>query len=495
MSESRCSLRLLLSRLACPSGLVRERAASGLARLLAIPAHGAEVCDSLLEWIGSQKLESLAGMGLLPFVKAQLDAPASYIAPELNTLISACNRPSPLYRALLAEIHPDVPSFNMRYEHSGDLSEDFRPSPFFQKYNAGIYGEHSSSIERRKGIPFINHWAYEWEYLLSTIGIQESDTAASFRGMDDREHFSVDFSPLMIEVLISAFLRSLAWAESLDAIDPNLSFLYALTACPIDTGLWQTKPHRVPEWWPTVAAVNEEIDTPPTRLWQRVNELWQKGIGDDSMVIAQTRGLVQCGKLYYNLHIRGAYQRCNGPMAPDADALAVMLDRLPLARCAKPGLATQGYLMAPDSDAYQCSLDNWDVQPAYHRLRPWVSPRWQYWRLHRDICTSVRSSSPAPFRLECNEQSLTTWSGDNIVGIWEDWTHGISDTVYANLPPNSGEYLLVPRSVIDAYCYETEATFCWVCTLTRYEQKYSFGNFDTFDDHAIIGGSRIIRRM
>ena len=58
---------LALSRLTWPSGLVRERAATAVACLIADEGHGAE--ERYLHWLASQRLESTTAIGFLVLVR------------------------------------------------------------------------------------------------------------------------------------------------------------------------------------------------------------------------------------------------------------------------------------------------------------------------------------------------------------------------------------------------------------------------------------------
>ena len=61
-------IEVLVDRLRWPAALVRERAASQLGQLIAEEYPG--VSEALIHWIEAQELESLAAIGLLPFIFA-----------------------------------------------------------------------------------------------------------------------------------------------------------------------------------------------------------------------------------------------------------------------------------------------------------------------------------------------------------------------------------------------------------------------------------------
>ena len=95
-------LSWLLSRLTWPSIRVRERASVELGALLWHPELGGATHSALLQWIAAQRLESLAALGLLPFLRAHMEDRA-YTAP-LADVVKSLQAPSPLAWLLLNEL-------------------------------------------------------------------------------------------------------------------------------------------------------------------------------------------------------------------------------------------------------------------------------------------------------------------------------------------------------------------------------------------------------
>src|SRR5579859_6623347 len=123
----------LLSRLTWPSILVRERACIGLANLLLHRQLGDIACTTLLDWIARQRLESVAAIGILPFLRAQIQDSA-YRAP-FTTLMQAVHAPSILTWLLLNELDSaqNLPLADV-CKHNETAPKDFSPPPFFEKY-------------------------------------------------------------------------------------------------------------------------------------------------------------------------------------------------------------------------------------------------------------------------------------------------------------------------------------------------------------------------
>jgi len=94
---------VLFARLESPSGIIRERAATGISNLLGHPDHSNIVLGRLIEWIAAAKLESLVVVGLLPIAKAARMF-RNKLQIDVTNLRSAIPRPSVVSDLLLSEI-------------------------------------------------------------------------------------------------------------------------------------------------------------------------------------------------------------------------------------------------------------------------------------------------------------------------------------------------------------------------------------------------------
>src|SRR6516225_10166622 len=111
MTDARISieqgLSWLLSQLTWPVIRVRERACVELGALLRHPQLGNATHSALLQWIAAQRLESLAALGLFPFLRAQMEDSA-YTAP-LADVLKSLHAASPLAWLLLNELDASHP--------------------------------------------------------------------------------------------------------------------------------------------------------------------------------------------------------------------------------------------------------------------------------------------------------------------------------------------------------------------------------------------------
>ncbi len=92
-------IETLVDRLRWPAAMVRERAASQIGYLIA--SGHAEARESLTDWVSRQELESLAAIGLLPFLYAATRSGTTI--PTASELGSVCNAGSVLSEMFLKE--------------------------------------------------------------------------------------------------------------------------------------------------------------------------------------------------------------------------------------------------------------------------------------------------------------------------------------------------------------------------------------------------------
>ena len=107
--------------------MVRERASAELATLLLHPQLGDATRDALLQWIAGQRLESVAALGLLPFLRARMQS-GTYSIP-LSELVNALRAPSILAWLLFNEVETrhSLP-FAAACRHAETAPSGFTPS-------------------------------------------------------------------------------------------------------------------------------------------------------------------------------------------------------------------------------------------------------------------------------------------------------------------------------------------------------------------------------
>jgi len=261
-------LALLFAQLTWPSLLVRERACVSIARLLADPENAGPISNYLLRWLGAQELESVAALGLLALLRAQIEGVEQPV--PVDAVAAAVTRPSIQSFLLLGEYAPGRVTFDASASHSGTAPASFEAEPFFEghvrNFLPPIYDIWASKIEKQARIPFRRQWAYEWGLAKSSIGVELSVKPLEFwlSGSSYKDRYQGADMPLS-EVYRSAYLRSLGWAVHAGALSRDDAVFFAAQACPIDLELWRLEPGRRPPWWPQVEEAAARSIRPPAQ--------------------------------------------------------------------------------------------------------------------------------------------------------------------------------------------------------------------------------------
>lgn len=501
----RQELLWLLSRLTWPSILARERACIGLATLLLHPQLGDIACSTLLDWIARQRLESIAAIGILPFLRAQIQN-SGYRAP-CTKLTHAIHVPSILSWLLLNELdsQQDLPLAEV-WKHEATAPKDFSPLPFFAKYANNflppIYTDYVSTIERHERIPLTKQWAFEWQGLLSELGIQpnrrELDTW--YRVLPSNEHYA-GVDTMMSEIYRSAFLRGLAWAKhqglTIDIVD-----FFAVRTCPVDLGLWSVSPQPKPSWWPQLKQPAGQFDTNTAHVWQQVQFLWEQHQGNlsDNGTIVEASGIIYFGESLYNLEIFGVFQRPIGPIAPDLDDVVTWYSESRdnegevLSIDQASPLHFGGGVAAQPKAILESHFADWIVTPAARlNVSHQTVPRWQMWRMQRGIWLPAPCLSELPLTIACEQDAIVIRNNEREVGQWIDWADGLEETQIEGIPFKSGQMLQVNSAIIEQFAQRNTMNFCWLCQLTSYSNGKSHRDAESFSEQRIFGASHIFR--
>jgi hypothetical protein len=504
-------LDLLFGQITWPSGLVRERACVGVSNLLVKPEESKATEDYLLGWIKGCALESVACYPLLAVARARDLAPTS--GPSRSDLSAALPCPSLLSWMILNEIDGTAQKpIEASSRHSGSAPSSFTPNPFFEKYVRSflppVYYDSFESLIKPLGDVLIQQWAYEWDGLVDRTG-----TSLTARPMDfwlgrtlpgDERYVSVDTT--MSEVYRSAYLRAVSWALSSDLIDEDLALRFAVSAAPVDLELWKVRPGQRPGWWPVVGEITSEIDTAPGEIWAGVSQLWERQLrcepwssndqlGGDRL-LAHASGMVHSGDSTYDLAIRGVFQKTSGPRRPELTEMAEWLrNTRPDASVAYRSLLRfNGVIRGADPDEYSNEFGDWSLLPAFVSAMPLAVPRWQFWRMWRELWL------PAPYMVRANttfcaedDAIVASDPTEGAVAEWRDWTDGLTEKLADGLPPPGGSLLTLRREVVEKFEEATQSSFSWLCTVVVYSRDGYHKPFEAFFDERFFGGSLIVK--
>lgn len=490
----------LFTQFTWPLSLVRERACSTIAELVADPASRTCALTHLLSWLKEQDLESIEANGLLILLRAQ-SLNSSVPLPEVSTLSNHLSRPSVLSWLLIEELYPGKGyPLEDSLHHSGEPSPSFVVSPLFHQQRENllppIYSYMAETIEGRGHFPFVRQWAYEWDQMAGHLEVAPSTKAFDYwlTKTSDGEHY-VASDPIMSEVYRSAYLRALARMADLGGLTrTDLSFLTAL-ACPVDLDLWQLRPSARPPWWPQGKTTTSEFDSSIGIIWDQMADLWTQQQNTE-WTLAEASGFIRRDTSVYEMEILGVFQKCLGPEEPKlTDVVDWYHNKNAVSlHCPNP-LRCRGTAETQPLGRLAHESGDWTMIPAAQSAHiAGNPPRWQSWRISRHVwlpTPGIVTSDAVTFGLD-NDRIIARF-GDIEAGRWFDWTDGLSDRIAEPLPPPSGQALQMPRRLIANFAKETNSTFCWICRLTVYYRKQTYEEYSEYTDCRAFGASHVIK--
>ena len=490
-------VRLLLTQLVWPSGLIRERACVQLASLLLDPEYSSETQRQLIAWMKSQDLESVNALGLLPFLRARLDQ-SDFTFPPFEEIASSVVKPSLLSALLLHEFSPDnVDLLPECMQHSGEVPSDFAVHPFFSKYVKTFLPPYfdflAGMIEEGEVIAFRRHWAFEWQQLVNKTGVKLTDRNLYFWfGSHSEKERVLGTDTKVSEVYRSAFLRSLAWAVATDRLGVNDAIVFAVETCPVNLDLWRMKPVPKPDWFPRAREPEGRIDTVPAEVWRMVEDVWAgQQNGSDEWRIAETSGVVLDCKVVYDLEIYGMFQKSHGAKEPNLGLVAEWChDELQLFS-EMEHLHFRGWISEQNDRKWIRRFDDWSFAPASGSLNASSFARWQYWRMQRRVWLPAPYLASRRLDFHCNTNSIDVNENGEVIANWFDWVDGLTERHHIDLPMSTGQCLLVRREKIEEFAKSTGSSFCWVCRITGYHRKDNYESYKQVRDHREFGCTRI----
>ena len=505
ISSQKRELQWLLSRLTWPSIMVRERACAGLATLLLHPHLGDSTQTALLLWIAEQRLESIAVIGILPFLRAQMQND-EYRVPSAE-LMQAIHAPSILSWLLLNEfaLGQNLPLVDA-CRHKETAPTNFSPEPFFATYVNNFlppaYTDYVSTIEQYERISLYRQWVFEWSSLLTELGIipNRDELDDWHRLLPGNEHYA-GTDTILSEVYRSAFLRALAWAKDQGVRSEVVQF-FAVRTCPIDLGLWRVLPQPKPLWWPQIGPSMGLVDTRTAHIWQQTQLLWEqthRKLNNGTTIVAAS-GIIHYQEVIYNLEIFGIFQRSLGPEVPELEDIVTWYNEARdrenegLSLDQSSPLSFGGVVAVKPPETLQCRFADWIILPAARlNIAHKAVPRWQMWRIERGIWLPAPYLSKSQLTIACELSSIVIRNNDGEIGQWLDWTDGLEETKLKDIPSKSGQMLQVHSTIIEEFAQQNTMDFCWLCQLTSYYREYKSQEFTSFQEQRLFGASYILR--
>ncbi len=273
----------------------------------------------------------------------------------------------------------------------------------------------------------------------------------------------------------------------------SLALWLSAQTCPIDLGLWQVKPQKQPDTWPTCSAVRDGVDTLPGELTAEIARMWQWQLGQE-WLIAEASGRVHESDISaYDLEIIGVIQTCSGPSAPAIDAICEEDAGLAIAEEADDLLVFGGtYRRRHVHECQECYAD-WSIWRLACLANSNAIPRWQAWRFWRGAWLPSPFLAKNSFEFRCTQEAVTIGDEGCQIGRWIDWTHKLREMTTGNRSPSTGQMLLIRRSLIEGQAAELGGVFAWICKIKTYNRKYSHTSFKETMFALDFGTTRIVR--
>ena len=239
------SLGLLLERLLWPVPRVRWEAARAVARL--VRAGDDRALDALLGWTAKRTLESecLLGLGVIhAFDLADF-------CPE-DTARRTVSKPSLASDWMLRTVYntheqSDPFQYTVSPPTPAHLDED--ATALFDRLNTvavpPVFLQTLEWLEGALDFAFVDRWRYDWSWICRSHGM-ESPQPRFFLGPRRRRSGTLHMP--QGEMLVSAYLRTLAYAMHIGAIRADQAEYQAMLALPLNRGLAELEPVERPAW-------------------------------------------------------------------------------------------------------------------------------------------------------------------------------------------------------------------------------------------------------
>ena len=480
-------IELLVDRLRWPAALVRERAADQIAHLIAEGRR--DVVDALLAWIGRQKLESRAASGILPFLKAQEVSNGQPVSAP--AIADACRARSVLSELFLNHYDPSHAADRTLARHSGSPPAGWDPPEEDDETKArGLRKSLFQRLERLER-DFQSSLVPQFEFELAALRGKHGDStnrALRLAGTH-QDGFHPGWYALTDENAASAYLRTLAWAESNRRLPQELIPYFAAIISPVDLGLWEVEPGSRPEWWPNFDAepMPDSIDAQIAAVIQKTNaasNTWGSGA---HVVLAASGCIFQSGLVQHELAVRSLFQQANGPWRPSTEDILNIVQRVRTWVDQKPSpLRFEGKVSI---DTRAVDIADWSVLPCSGTTHPAAVMSWQAWRGFRQVQCPTDALSDGQIRAVCREHSVDFESQGGLIATWSDWSSGLSAISITGLPPATGWVLTAPRGVVEKFSREVGMRLCWAWELTSHFRDGRHDDFQVYRYQAEQGTS------
>ena len=508
-------LDILLQRLVWPSPAVRERTATGLARLLYKSENKKEIFGELLRWISRQKMETTVAVGLLPIVKAFSIAESpddlSYI--RIEDIANSISVNSEVVERLFDEItlftktdKPELPAF----QDTQLTPTGYDASQFFlkhvQTFLAPIYMERAKEIEKNSFRQFIKHWAFVAEKILMDAGVNVDANQVYYYARNEHDEFLTGFSTTISEAYRSAFLRVLQYFYTNGHIQRDFYLKYAYATLPIDLSRWKILPNRAPKWWPKLATEGASGSGGTDKivsiaLKEPIEKLTDQ---QDSMILIGAQGAIEpadgwsrgTNPLHSFRLIAFGYQVRGGDL-PTADQVIKTIGYSPRLAVI-PSMTSRPFNFLEDKANHipvreePIQIGDLLIHPIVAYEQDLVIALWQYFREYNPALTlNWELAEGLGIVVYENRWEMQERDGKTLA-VHYDWLEGQKERYYRDLPSPHGEYLMAEKDLIGRWLEEKNLRLGYVLKTTYRGKQYSYDEVKKYDEVKLINVSPII---
>ena len=484
---------LLVDRLRWPAALVRERAAAQIALLIAEGRQ--DVSDALLAWIGRQGLESRAGAGILPFLRAK---ELTNVRPvDTQELAETCGARSVLSDLFMSHYDPSYADATTSARHFGLPPAGWHPPDENRETTAR--GLRQDLVRRLRSIDNDFHSSLTRQFEFERAKLRElhgdSPTRALRLAGTRQDGFHPGWYTRSDEITASAYLRTLASAESNHGIPRKLIPHLAAFVSPVDLGLWQVKSAAKPEWWPNLETEwgPNSLDAQIAAAIQKTNDAANAWGSGTNVVIAASGCIFQSGLTQHDLEVRSFFQQANGPLRPRTEEVldAVRRSRAWVNQQASP-LRFEGSVSVDNGFA---QIGDWSILSCSGTAHPAALMSWQAWRGIRKMqCPSDALSAALSARqihAVCRQYSVDYESAEGLIATWSDWSDGLSATSIMGLPPATGWVLTAPRNIMERCSQMFGMRLGWAWEVRSHFRNGQHDDFQEYRSQGELGTSAL----
>ncbi|MBT9168192.1 NACHT domain-containing protein [Candidatus Hakubella thermalkaliphila] len=501
---------ILFQRLAWPSPLVREWAATAIASLLKESPSKEAIFKRLLQWIKSQQLESMVAVSLLPLVKALEKNRDQVEYLQIDKIIESIPLTSVVIERLVDElsyllgVDSKTPS---KRKIINPVPSPYGTNKFFQKYISGflapIYLERAQKVESLTGRSFTRQWSYTADEIIQELGLKEEvGDVMSFMG-GHHSPIMIGMSTKLSEVYRSSFLRALQHFYDSGYIPDETYLEYAYSALPIELSYWKVKPCRAPHWWPKLSSIKVKtetrLDLSRAGLKESVDQIIKHK--NDYTVLA-LEGAVKPATGWNEdtldtlIHLVAFSYKVVGGNIPDAQEVAEIVLAWPIMRLPPSSSRPFNYLESqPDHEAIglgYTELQDLIIYPLVARSRDLVINIWQWFLEYFGSPLTVYPGISSDLDLVVRDDGWYYLDDEKDITRTCYWLEGLREKHDRDLPIPYGSYLQINSKFLENLLKSHGLRLGYAQKTNYIHKEYSYDEAKAVTDYQLINVSRII---